>query len=116
MAASFALTQSGDSALNVALASGVYLITGALTFSGSYSTGGEGLDLSKYIGQGGTIRHAVALNDVRGYSIEYDKANKKIKLWVPNPTGPATAEHGAASYDSDVTASAIDVTFLVKVG
>lgn len=115
MALTFAQSTSGDAATSVALASGWYLIVGTLTFSGSYSTGGETLDLSKYIGGGGTMRHVIALADVRGYAAEYDRTNKKLKLWVPNPTGPAVAEHGAAAYDTDLTGSAMDCAFLVKM-
>jgi hypothetical protein len=115
MAAVFTPDQSGDSALNVALASGWHIVGGSLVFSGSYSSGGETLDLMKMFGSGGSLRRVIVLGNARGLVYEYDKANKKLKVFVG--TAPATtAEHTAAAYDSDITASAIDVAFLVKLG
>jgi hypothetical protein len=111
----FTPDQSGDSALNVALASGCYILIGSITFSGSYSTGGESVDLSKYIASGGIIRRCISLQDPRGMTLEYDKTNKKLKVW--NVTAAqTTAEHTASAYDSDLTASSVDVAFLIKFG
>lgn len=115
MAATFTVDQSGDSALNVALASGWHLVGGSIAFSGSYSTGGESVDLTKAFGSGGSLRRVIPLGNIRGMMPQYDKTNKKLLLFVS--TAPATvAEHTAAAYDSDITASAIDVAFLVKFG
>jgi hypothetical protein len=116
MAMTFTVDQSGDSATIVALAGGWWLIGGRLTFSGSYATGGETLNLQKLMaGPGGTIRRVVAMGNYRGLMPEFDKVNGKLKLWVP--TAPATvAEHTAVAYDSDLTASDVDASFLVKLG
>lgn len=115
MALVFTPDQSGDSALNVALASGWHIVGGSALFSGSYSTGGETLDLNKFFGSGGSLRRVMVLGNARGLGFEYDKTNKKLKVFVG--TAPATtAEHTAVAYDSDITASAIDVAFLIKYG
>lgn len=117
MAVTFTPDQSGDSALNVALASGCYLLVGTLTFSGTYPTGGETLNLAKYIASGGSIRKIVCLNaGLRGANAEYIRSTGKLMLWFGTAVTPTQAEHAAAAYDSDMTASPIDVAFLVKFG
>jgi hypothetical protein len=115
MALVFTPDQSGDSALNVALASGWHLVGGSGVFSGSYASGGETLDLAKMFGSGGSLRRVIPIGNIRGMLPEYDKVNKKLKLFVG--TAPATvAEHTAAAYDADITATAIDMAFFVKFG
>lgn len=115
MAVIFTPDQSGDSALNVALASGWHLVGGTLTFSGSYAAGGDTVDIAKFIASGGSLRRVIPLGNYRGFLAEYDKTNKKLKLWVVTATG-VTAEHTAIAYDTDLTASPVDVAFLVKFG
>lgn len=112
----FTPDQSGDSALNVALASGWHLVGGTLTLSGSYATGGDSVDLEKMFGSGGRLRRVVSVGAPRGLALEYDKTNKKIKAFIVDVTGNAVTEHTAAAYDSDLTASPMDVAFLVKYG
>lgn len=115
MAVTFTPDQTGDAATCVALASGWWMLGGKLTFSGDYEAGGPSLDLTKYLSTGGTIRCASPVH-LRGMTGEYDKTNKKLKIWVGTAVTPAQAEHAAATYDSDITASAIDVVFFVKLG
>jgi hypothetical protein len=115
MAISFTPDQSGDSALNVALASGVYILVGTLTFSGSYSTGGDSFDIEKCFGSGGSLRRVVTLGNPLGFGFSYDKTNKKLKVF--NVTAAqTTVEHTASAYDSDLTAAPLDIGFLVKYG
>lgn len=121
MAMTFTPDQSGDSALAVAIASGWWLVSGVLTFSGSYPAGGETLNLDRYFGSGGSVRRVVALGDVAGLSAVFDKTNKKLKLMGLNPAAAtldvAPAELPAAAYDADITAAGgHDMTFLVKYG
>jgi hypothetical protein len=117
VAVAFTPDGSGQSSRIVALAGGWWLLGGKLTFTGSYTAGGDALNLQKLMaGPGGRIRRIIALGSARGYSLEYNKTTQKLQLWVPNSTGPATAEHGAAAYDSDLTASDVDVGFLIKFG
>ncbi len=112
----FTPDQSGDSALNVALASGWFIVGGTLTLSGSYAAGGDSVDLTKLFGSGGSLRRVVSVGAPRGLNLEYDKTNKKIKVFILDVTGNAVTEHTAAAYDADLTASPIDVAFLVKFG
>jgi hypothetical protein len=116
MAMVFTPDVAGDSTRIVALASGWWLVGGRLTFSGSYATGGEVLNLSNIMaGPGGTIRRVIAMGNYRGLLPEYDKVNGKLKLFIA--TAPATvAEHTAVAYSAIVTASDIDASFLVKLG
>lgn len=117
MTAVFTIDQSGDSALNVALASGLFIISGSVLFSGSYPAGGEPFDLAKGIASGGVLRRVISLGDFRGLTAEYVKSTKKLMLFIPTTVATgAFQEHGAAAYDTDLTASAIDFAFLVKFG
>lgn len=119
MAIVFTPDQSGDSALNVALASGWHIVGGTLALSGSYPAGGEVLDLNKFFGSGGSLRRVICLSDVRGLTMEYDKVNKKIRLFGVDPAAVslqvAASEHAAAAYDADLVATH-DVAFLIKYG
>lgn len=119
MALAFTPDQSGDSSICVALAGGWWFIGGALALTGSYSTGGEVLNLTKLVtAAGGKLRRVIVLgSSARGISLEYDKTAGKLKVFTPgDAASAAVVEHAAAAYDADVTASAIDVGFLCKVG
>lgn len=120
MALVFTPEVSGDGNNIVALASGWWLIAGTLTFSGSYTTGGEVLNLLKYLSSGGVIRRVVTGGSGRGLTFEYDKTNSKLKIFGVNPAAAtldvAPIEHPAAAYDADLTGSVIDVVFTVKIG
>lgn len=109
MAVVFTPDQSGDSATNVALAGGWYLVAGTLTFSGSYATGGETLNIVKLIAQASRARQVIVHGNFRGNDAEYDLTNSKLKLF-----SAANTELAAAAYNAAITASPIRVGFLVK--
>jgi hypothetical protein len=48
-----------------------------ITFDDSYPTGGEALDLTTYVG---TIE-SVMIEQKGGYQFEYDRTNKKVKVF-----------------------------------
>jgi hypothetical protein len=117
MTAVFTVDQSGDSSTNVPLGGGWWIVGASAVFSGSYPTGGETFDLDKAFGSGGRVRRAIALGGFRGLQPEYDKVNKKLKLFtVTTVATGAIQEHPAAAYDADLTASAVDLAFLIKYG
>jgi hypothetical protein len=109
MALTFTPDPTPDSTAKINLASGAYLVMGKLTFSGSYVTGGETLDLTKYVVEGGKLRVVTAMVDVRGNDAEYDLTNKKLKLF-----SAANTELTAAAYNAAITASPVNAAFLVK--
>ena len=51
-----------------------------ITFDNSYPTGGEALDLTNYVG---TIE-SVTIEQKDGYVFQYDRTNKKVKVFHPN--------------------------------
>lgn len=116
MAILFTPDQSGDSALAVALASGWWLVGGTLTFSGSYAAGGDTINLGKLLASGGSLRRVIPLNDVRGLSVEYIKSTQKLMIFQVVAGQVAQTEHTAAAYAAFLTASPIDMAFLVKFG
>lgn len=69
-----------------------------LTFSGNYSTGGDAFDPTPFFpeGIGGII--CVDMNGIAGYGYEYDKVNKKLKLF-----GAANTELVAGAYNAALT-------------
>lgn len=81
----------------------------SLTFSGSYSTGGEALDLSTLIGFTNRRPDFVEVVGVAGYIYKYDYANKKVLVYIP--TTPSTnapfAQHSAATYDAAVSGDTV---------
>ena len=86
-----------------------WLITGTLTFSGSYATGGDALDLTNFIPLGkGYKPTIICLGEFRGNDPEYDSVNQKLKLF-----SAANTEVAAAAYNAALTASPINVAFLV---
>lgn len=114
MPVTFTPDPSGAGANPIALAGGVWMLFGTLTFSGSYSTGGDALDLLKRIPMLSSIRQVVALGQVRGFTAEYDKTNKKLLIHVGSAATPAGAEHAAAAYLAIFTASPVPIAFLLK--
>jgi hypothetical protein len=113
----FAPDKSGQAAQPIALAGGLWLLTGTLTLSGSYATGGDTVDLTVHFPAGKTIRSCVGLGSLRGFGYEYDTTNKKILLYGQDPAAASiqvsSVQHGAAAYDSDL-AVAHPVAFLLK--
>jgi hypothetical protein len=64
----------------------MYALVGTLTFTGSYATGGDALDLSLYFKRIGVGKGIRFVSDIRGNDPEYDEANKKLKLYArPTP-------------------------------
>jgi hypothetical protein len=80
----------------------MFVLVGTLTFSGSYATGGDALDLSQYFRRVGAGRSIIVTTTARGNEVEYDEVNKKIKLW-----GAANTEVAAAAYNAALTATPV---------
>ena len=118
MTMAFVPDQAGQSAPLIALASGLWVLTGVLTLSGSYAAGGDVVDLTKYSPGGGTIRKVFIPVPIRSVNATYDLVNKKIRLWTMDPAAASSqvgaSELGAAAYDADL-AVAHDVMFYLKV-
>jgi hypothetical protein len=118
MAQVFTPDNKGGGASPIALGGGVWMLYGTLTFSGSYATGGDALDMTKYVPAMGTVR---ALNAQMGKvpaALEYDITNKKMKVnWI-NAAGASEAagavEHAAAAYEAIFTAAPIPVVMWIK--
>jgi hypothetical protein len=109
MALVFTPDKGGSGASPIALAGGVWLLFGTLTFSGSYATGGDSLDLARYLPAMGTVRQVVGVSTLRGNTPEFDAVNKKLKLY-----STANTEVAAAAYNAALTASPVPVAFLCK--
>ena len=79
------------------------LISGAVTFSSSYTTGGETVDLSPWLRD---VKFFVA-HPAGGYVFEYDYANKKLKAFrfdYPNAAqGPAVEVQAGTDLSSVTT-------------
>lgn len=109
MSVVFTPDTKGSAASPIANAGGTWFLFGTLTFSGSYATGGDTLDLTKYLPAMGTIRQLVVLSTARGNSLEYDVTNKKLKVFAS-----ANTEAAAAAYNAALTASPVPFSALVK--
>lgn len=119
MAMTFNRSLSGQAAQPIAIGAGYWLLVGSLVLTGSYSTGGDTLDLTPFFPAGKTIREAVVLSSVRGFDGEYDVVNKKMLLYGIDPAAAsiqvAAAQHAAAAYDADLTpAGGIPIAILLK--
>lgn len=105
--------QGGPQGEAIALSAGWWFQTGTLTFSGSYSTGGDTLaaaTLAKRIPTAGTVREVVPVTTARGNSMEYVLASGLMKFF-----GAANTEVAAAAYNAALTASPVPVAFWVRV-
>lgn len=109
MSVVFTPDKGGSGATPIANAGGTWFLFGTLTFSGSYATGGDALDLGRYLPQLSTLRQAVPLSTVRGNTLEFDATNKKLKAY-----SAANTELAAAAYNAALTASPVPVAFLCK--
>lgn len=88
----------------------LWLLEGTLTFSGSYATGGDSLDVQKLVKESGGFGQVLAvLGGIRGHQGEYDNTNKKLKLYAS-----ANTEHAAAAYNAALTGSVVPVVFLCR--
>lgn len=79
-----------------------FVLIGTFTFSGSYATGGDSLDLGLAFRKIGAGRSVIVTTTARGNEVEYDEVNKKLKLW-----GAANTEVAAAAYNAALTASPV---------
>lgn len=89
------------------------MLGGALTFSGSYSTGGDALAIAKFIPMLSTLRRVVVVGSLRGLEGEYIVATSLLKLWIAMAANVPT-EHTAAAYNAGLTGSPVPVAFLCK--
>lgn len=118
MSVVFTPDKSGDSATIIALAGGVYMLFGTLTFSGSYAAGGDALNLNAFMPKSGTIRSCVPNIAKVPANLEYDLLNKKLKVnWINAAAASEAAgavEHAAAAYEAIFTSAPVPVCFLIK--
>lgn len=113
MSVVFTPDKSGESATAIAVGGGLWLLFGTLTFSGSYATGGDGLDLKPFLATMGTIRQVIPLNSVQGIDPVPDLVNKKLKMMIA-PVANAPTEHSAAAYNAALTSAPQPISFLCK--
>lgn len=86
------------------------ILVGTFTFSGSYVTGGDSLDLTTYFSRAGGNGYVLAiLPDARGNTAEYDNTNKKVKFY-----SAANTEVAAAAYNAALTATPVPIAILGK--
>jgi hypothetical protein len=82
----------------------------SLSFSGSYSTGGDSLDFTSFL-QGPAAGATVLMVDVSGgagTTFEYDKTNKKLKGFsAANTELTAAAYNAALTGDTNVIAQVV---------
>lgn len=78
-----------------------------LVFSGSYTTGGEAWDPTPQFPEGIGNILVVDVSGSAGYGFEYDKVNKKLKLF-----SAANTELAAGAYNAALTA---DVNLVAQV-
>jgi len=94
---------------------GYQMITGSVAFTGTYSAGGEALDLRKLLP---VDVHMVMIAPNGGYSFEYDYTNRKVKAFTPTVqhthvfTGSALAAHNHVFTGEELAAHVHDL--LVK--
>jgi hypothetical protein len=96
----------------------VWMLFGTITFSGSYATGGDALDMTKFVPAMGTVRALIAQLAKIPAALEYDIVNKKMKVnWI-NAAGASEAagavEHAAAAYEAIFTAAPVPVIMFLK--
>jgi hypothetical protein len=101
-------TPATDVPGNVHSLGDLYALVGTFTFSGSYATGGDTLDLASIFKRTGDGRIVRVVSGVRGYDCEYNPTTKKILLYN------AGAELAAAAYPAGLTASPVPVQITGK--
>jgi len=82
-------------------------LTGTLTFSGSYATGGDSLDLAAILKRTGLGKVYVIVGGIRGHTAEFDETNKKLKLY-----SSANTELAAGAYNAALTASPVPIMII----
>ena len=90
-----ALVEPG-SAAPVSAQGDMYMVFLNLAFSGSYATGGDAFDPTPFFPGGVSQILCVDLNGIAGYGFEYDKTNKKLKLFSSSNTELAAGAYNAA--------------------
>lgn len=88
-------------------AGSLLVLAGTLTFSGSYATGGDALDLNRVFKRIGLGMVLGIVTSVRGNEAEYDSTNAKLKLYAS-----ANTEVAAAAYNAALTASPVPVIII----
>jgi pyruvoyl-dependent arginine decarboxylase (PvlArgDC) len=91
-------TSGGISAEVTCVGEKLRFITGKFTFSNSYATGGESLDLGTMLN--GAQLKGIKFDDKAGYAFEYDYTNKKVKAFTLAHTH---TENTAAAYTQNAT-------------
>jgi hypothetical protein len=87
----------------------MYALVGTITFTGSYATGGDTLDLTALFKRTGDGKGIRVVTTLRGNEPEYDPVAKKLKLY-----GSANTEVAAAAYNAALTASPVPVVVIGK--
>jgi hypothetical protein len=82
-------------------------LVGTLTFSGSYATGGDPLDLGILFSKIGLGAVYLVEGAFRGYEPEYDPTNKKLLLY-----SSANTELAAAAYSGALAATPVPVVIV----
>lgn len=88
------------------------VVLGRITFSGTYPTGGDTLDLSKLAGITNRQPDIVLITGKAGFIYQYDHTNKKVIVFC-NTAGGANAalgEHTNVAYVAGITGD--DVRFM----
>jgi hypothetical protein len=80
-----------------------------LTASGSYSTGGDSVDLATVVGMTNRKPDFVEIAGIAGFVYQYDQANKKVLVYCNTAGGSnaALGEHTAATYATGVSGDTI---------
>ena len=83
-----------------------------LAFSGNYATGGDACDVNAVCNPGLLTQPSAVIplpNPVAGWSLSWDKANKKMLVYVNTAGGANTAlgEHTAAALNATLTGATI---------
>ena len=87
---------------------GLAIVVGRFTFSNSYTTGGEALDLSPHIGA--RKIHVFIAENAGGYIFEYDSTNKKLKAYFFDYD--AAADGGAIEVPALTDLSTVTTRFI----
>jgi hypothetical protein len=85
---------------------GIRLAAGEIAMSNSYTTGGEAVDLGLKEVMG------VFIENKNGYMFEYDRANKKVKVFTPTKAQTAHTHNAFQILNSQVAA---DQTAFVEI-
>lgn len=85
---------------------------GTLTFSGSYATGGDACDIAALFPEAQGLQPVAVIpvpNPVAGWCLTWDKANKKMLVYVNTAGGADTAlgQHTAAALNASLTGATI---------